>query len=423
MKTPAILQAFNNDILPSGAQLLQADDPVEIGGHRLTGRLRSSGAGVVYLACDRGGGLVTVTTAHAGAAETEAIRARLRTEASCARRLPAGRTARLLRDATEETPPFLVGEHLEGHSLERIVDVKGPLPAAMVTAVADDLARLLAAIHEADVIHGNLTPANVLLTKDGLRVIDLGVGQEISGSGGPAEIGAVADNPGWLAPELFAGGPHGPACDVFGWGCLVTYAATGHSPHAETAGPAPLDRGALDAPLRRLVNAAVGADPAGRPTAADLLARLAAAEGEGVDEDEPPGPAADPPAPRRRRVRVRATASALLALATLLVAGPTGTERPPDAASAPPPSALAPPSHPGGKPSSNTAAMALYDAPPAAAAPRKAQAAAKGAARPPGVVRMSCSSARSAWCTIPGAGTVTATPRSSGWRIRWTAVP
>ncbi|MFB9837571.1 protein kinase domain-containing protein, partial [Actinoallomurus acaciae] len=264
MKTPAIFQAFRNDTLPAGAQLLQAEDPVAVGGHRLAGRLRSGGAGLAYVAHGRGSGLVTVKTAHPGTTtEPEPVRARLRAEAACARRLPSSCSVRLLDDGTDHTPPYLVSEHLDGPSLERIVDVKGPLAPPLVMALAADLAQALAAVHAAGVMHGDLAPGNVVFTKSGLRILDFGVAEGISGD--PAEIGAVADNPGWLAPELLTGGTPGSACDVFGWGCLVAYAATGQSPYRETAPGEtarfrPVDTGALRQPLRALVDAAVAED-------------------------------------------------------------------------------------------------------------------------------------------------------------------
>jgi serine/threonine protein kinase len=410
VKTPAILKAFQNQTLPADAQLLQADDPVEIGGHRLAGRLLSSGAGVVYLARDRVGGLVTVKTTHAGTADFAPVRARLRTEAACARRLPASCTARLIHDGTDRTPPYLVNEYVEGPSLERVIDVKGPLPSAMVGALAADLAATLAAVHEAGVVHGNLTPANVLLTKDGLRVIDFGVAQEISTSGEPAEIGAVADSPGWLAPELLTGGPAGPACDVFGWGCLVTYAATGHSPDGAT----PLDADALDEPVRGLVDAAVTEDGAGRPSAAELTIRLADEPAPAEAVEEHVIPAVRPP----RQVKSRAVLSALVAVGALLFAVPTTTEH--RSAAPPAPQSLgpaAPPKkaqHP--KRTSNAAAVSAYDAPPTAG--RDNRPAPKATPSPSrGKLWMSCSSRHPTWCSL----SETPPPDNpSGWQFSWT---
>lgn len=419
MKTPAILQAFQNDILPAGAQLLQADDPVEIGGHRLAGRLLSSGAGVAYLAHDRRAGLVTVKTTDAETGDADPVRARLRTEAACARRLPSSCTARLIHDGTDQTPPFLVSEHLRGISLERVIDLKGPLPPAMVAGLAAELAQALAAVHETGVVHGNLTPANVLLTKAGLRVVDFGVAQEISTSHAPAEAGAAADNPAWLAPELLTGRPPGPACDMYGWGCVIAYAATGHSPPDAT----PLD--VPTGPLRRLVEAAVSADPADRPTAAVLTCRLAAPVTGDPDTGDPePAAHAEPhvvvPTRRPRLVRSRAVLSTLLTLATLLVAISTVTEhRAPDPA---PPPVPGPPASPRRTPghTSNAAARSLYDPPPAATPSRGRSVRRPPSARPPhGVVWMSCSSDRAGRCTtgIASGGTGSG---SSGWRLTWT---
>jgi serine/threonine protein kinase len=435
VKTPAILKAFRNDILPAGAQLLQAEDPVAIGGHRLAGRLRSSGAGMVYVAHDRGAGLVTIKTTHPGTAEPEPIRARLRAEAACARRLPSSCTVRLLDDGTDQTPPFLVGEHVDGPSLERIIDVKGPLPPALVKALAADLAQVLTTVHGAKVVHGNLTPANVLLTKEGLRLIDFGVTEESSGE--PAEIGAVADNPGWLPPELLTGGPPGPACDVFGWGCLVAYAATGHSPHHETVPgrPArfrPLETGGLDEPLRRLVETSVPEDPAGRPSTADLIAGFDAhAEPEDLPVPATPAPVSASPAPierphavrRPRRVRARAMVSALVGIAALLVVVPTAITR----SSAPPPKVAgpaAPPSTALPRRSSNTAALSLYSAPPVVE--RRTRPAPKAKPRRPRPrLWMSCSSTHHGWCSLSGGRDPDpdpdpdADPRSPDWRITW----
>jgi eukaryotic-like serine/threonine-protein kinase len=421
VRTPAIFHAFQRDVLPAGADLLQADDPVTIGGHRLAGRLASSGTGVVYLARDRGARLVTVRTTHARTSEPGPVRARLRAEAACVRRLPSSCTAPLLHDGTDETPPYLVNGHIEGPSLERVVDVKGPLPAAMVAALATDLARVLAAVHDAGVVHGNLTPGNVVLTQDGLRVVDFGVAQEFASSGEPAEVGAVADNPGWLAPELLTGGPPGPACDVFGWGCLVAYAATGHSPHATV--PARLD--ALEPALRRLVESAVAEDPAARVGTADLAAAL----------DAPPDPADPPaaiatPAPaavphRPRQSRGRALVSGILTLAVLLVAIPAGEDHTPAPPKAPRPGAPSPTAGPRHRPASNTAALSAYDQPQVPA--RRARPERRRASRPPrALIWMTCSNTRPGWCSMTGvrkndpAGSA---DRQSIWRITWTSVP
>lgn len=289
-------EALGGAVLPPGVQPLEPDDPAVIGGHRLAGRLASGNARVVYLARDGHGGLVAVKTARADKADPAQVRRRLRTEAACARRLPSFCTVDLLVDGTDQTRPYLISHYVEGPSLEQFVEDVGPLEPPQVKAVAVAVARALAAVHRAGLVHGDLKPAHVLLAADGPRLIDFGIAQDIPAAGRSAEIGAVADSPGWMAPERATGGPVGPAADVFAWGCLVGFGATGHSPFAEVDAdglgsqtvPQSADLSAWDEPLRSLVKAALAKDPADRPTADDLASRLGA-----VDRD----PTTRPPQP------------------------------------------------------------------------------------------------------------------------------
>ncbi|MFL6051702.1 MAG: serine/threonine-protein kinase, partial [Actinoallomurus sp.] len=273
-----------------------------IGGHRLAGRLASSRTRVTYLAHDGRGGRVAVTTARAQKAVQAQVRRRLRTEAACARRLPSFCTAQLLVDGTDQTNPYLVSEFIEGPSLKQFVEDVGPLDPPQVKALAVAAARALSAIHAAGLIHCDLKPAHVLLAADGPRVIGFGIAQEIPASGRSAGIGAVADDPDWLAPEQVTGGPAGLASDVFGWACLVTYAATGRSPFADAGavGPGeqsirpPMEPNAWDEPLRSLVKAALATDPGDRPTADDLASRLSAVNRPAAVRPPEPGTATLP---------------------------------------------------------------------------------------------------------------------------------
>ncbi|MGH3390022.1 MAG: hypothetical protein ACRDOO_14225, partial [Actinomadura sp.] len=102
------------------------------------------------------------------------------------------------------------------------------------------------------------------------------------------EVGTVMGSPGWIAPERLRGVPAGPAADVFCWGLLVSYAATGRHPFGSgelgkrpdrilTLAP---DLAGLTEPLRSLVGVALVKDPAARPEAADLRHSLMAPRAE-----------------------------------------------------------------------------------------------------------------------------------------------
>ncbi len=283
MERTSAPKALGGEILPPGAEPLQADDPAVLDGHRLTGRLSAGGTSIVYLARDPAGEHVAVKTTRPRMADQAQARRWLRTEAACVRRLPAFCTARLVSDGSDHVPPYLASEYVEGPSLEQFVEVLGPLEPEQVEALAAALARALAAVHDAGLVHCDLKPANVMLAADGPRVIDFSIAQDAPVAGRPAEVGAVPYSPGWVAPERLSGHPPGPAADVFGWGCLLGYAATGHSPFdTDGTGPRsaadPSALAALDGHVRVLVEAALAADPADRPSAGEIVARLAALE-------------------------------------------------------------------------------------------------------------------------------------------------
>ncbi|MDN3352590.1 serine/threonine-protein kinase [Actinomadura sp. DC4] len=315
--------ASADGVLPSGVRPLRSGDPARIGGHRLLGRLGSGGMGVVYLGEDPLGGFVAVKAAHAGDEES---RLRLAAEAACIGRVPTAFTARLLADGTARTPPYIVTEYVEGRSLADIVRKDGPLPPEQLLALAAGVARALAAIHEAGVVHRDLKPPNVLMTPTGPRLIDFGIGQEVGAAGGPTEPGMVVGSPGWIPPERLGRRPATPASDVFGWGCLVAYAATGRNAFGEgdpdelahRVMREPPELEGVGGPLRDLMEESLAKDPAARPSASELLGLL------GVGG--PAGPrrsgTREMPAVRRRRwppAPAGALAAAAVAVAAVIV--------------------------------------------------------------------------------------------------------
>jgi serine/threonine protein kinase len=293
--------ALGGEVLPPGAEPLQAGDPPAIGGNRLTGRLASGGTSVVYLARDPDGELVAVKTTRARKTDLDQARRWLRTEAASSRRVPPFCTARLLVDGSHHTPPYLVSEYVDGPSLGQYVEFLGPLDADQLRALASALARAIAAVHGAGLIHCDLKPGNVLLAADGPRVIDFSIAQEAPVPGRPADTDTVPYGPGWVAPERLNGRPADPATDVFGWGCLVGFAATGHSPFdGDLSGTGwsvarPADLAAIDEPLRALVEAALAVDPADRPSIGEITQRLGR-RGEARATSEPLPPRREPEA-------------------------------------------------------------------------------------------------------------------------------
>ncbi|MFD4032555.1 serine/threonine-protein kinase [Streptomyces sp. NPDC058637] len=289
-------------------------DPRRAGPYRLLTELGRGGMGRVFLGVAPDGRLAAVKQVHARLAADEGFRARFRREVEASRLVSGACTAAVLDADTEAATPWLASVFVAGPSLGAAVERSGTLPAETVRRLAVGLVTALDEIHRAGLIHRDLKPENVLLSEDGVRVIDFGIARAAE-SGNLTELtgtGLVVGSPAFMSPEQAEGRELTPASDVFSLGSVLVLASTGTSPFA---GPSTLQElyavvhaepalDAVPAGLRGLVAACLAKDPAARPTPAQLLAAL--------------GPAAPvtrqwPPAVRTAIAEQRAGVDGLLA--------------------------------------------------------------------------------------------------------------
>jgi hypothetical protein len=278
------------------AQPLLPHDPRHVGSYELTARLGSGTQGTVYLGSGPCGERVAIKLLRVQFDEDGSARARFIREAEVAKQVARFCTAQILDADTIGDTPYLVSEYVPGPALSTQVDRSGPLRGGALERLAVSTASALAAIHRAGIVHRDLKPPNVLLGPDGPRVIDFGLSRALDAAS--AVSGTALGTPAYMSPEQINGGRAGPAADVFAWGSIMTFAATGDPPFGADSIPAVMHRilheeprlGALDGELRELVAAALSKEPEARPTAAQLLLRLV-----GHDDAYRPGPAATRP--------------------------------------------------------------------------------------------------------------------------------
>ncbi|WP_007513243.1 serine/threonine-protein kinase [Frankia saprophytica] len=262
-----------------GERLLPHDSD-SVGPYILVSRLGEGGMGTVYLGRDPGGRAVAVKVIRPDRANSPEYRHRFRLEVEAARSVAPFCTAEVLDADPDAFAPYLVTEFIEGLRLDQAVAV-GPLSSSTLTGLAVGVATALTAIHHAGLVHRDLKPSNVILSLTGPRVIDFGIAQVLDGAvAKPTDWGF--GSAGWMAPEQIHGQPIGPAADVFTWGMLVAYTATGRHPFdgdtdlelAYSITSAEPDLTGLPRQLEDLVSNALSKDPAARPTARDLLLHL-----------------------------------------------------------------------------------------------------------------------------------------------------
>ncbi|MFA1545095.1 serine/threonine-protein kinase [Actinomadura chokoriensis] len=253
-----------------------------LGRYRLLNVLGSGGMGTVYLAEDDGGGKVAIKEIHPKLSARPEFRERFRREVKAARKVRPFCTAPVLDADVDGERLYVVTEYIAGRTLEDTVTENGPLRGADLEALAVGVAAALSAIHGAGVVHRDLKPANILLSPYGPRVIDFGIAQTLGTDSRMTQTGETMGTPSFMAPEGLIGRPITTAADVFTWGCVVVWAATGQPPFPgdnvgevlyRTVHDEPrLDR--LEPGLRRIVSRATAKDPARRPDASELLRML-----------------------------------------------------------------------------------------------------------------------------------------------------
>lgn len=273
---------------------LREDSPRTIGPYTIRARLGAGGMGEVFLG-DRGDGTgpAAVKTVRRDVAQDPGFRSRFRREITVARSVTGPHLAPLLDGDADAEVPWLATAYVAGPTLSAAVRGAGAMGEAEVRMLGAGIARALAAVHAAGIVHRDVKPGNVMLAADGPRLIDFGIARD-AGATPLTTTSRMVGSPAFMSPEHVAGsGRVVPASDVFCLASVLCFAATGRDPFGDGPVAAVLYRvkyveaDLADVPdaLRAVLETCLNADPAARPTAADLAERLA------------PGAAADWPAP------------------------------------------------------------------------------------------------------------------------------
>ncbi|WP_405995078.1 serine/threonine-protein kinase [Streptomyces sp. NBC_00986] len=148
------------------------------GGYVRERELGRGGQGVVWLARDRPGQQGVVKFLLPGTEFDEVVLARVRREFGAASRVGELATARVLDADLTGQHPYIVGEFVQGPTIQQHVAAGGPLPSGRLQSLGPAVAHALAQVHRVGVVHRDIKPSNILLSPDGPRIIDFGIARD-----------------------------------------------------------------------------------------------------------------------------------------------------------------------------------------------------------------------------------------------------
>ena len=246
------------------AEPLGPDDPQEIGSFNIIGLLGTGGMGEVYLgASDKGYAAVKRVRPRLVSSE------RFEREVGILYRVPVGVAPRVLAsDGTAERPWFAT-EYVPGLTVDEAVRLRGPLPAEALWLLLAEAAAQLRDVHASEIVHRDVKPGNVMLVRDGVKLIDFGIARAAD-QARLTKSGGSYGTQGFSAPEQQAGAEDVDApADVYSLGALLLYAASGRTPGV-VPDVEPLR--AVDADLADVIESCLATSPGARPTAHEVAA-------------------------------------------------------------------------------------------------------------------------------------------------------
>jgi serine/threonine-protein kinase len=253
--------------MPAGNHFRAEDEETRLARARLGTLLRDrwrldellgvGGMAAVYAATHRQGKRVAIKMLHAKLANSTEIKQRFIDEGYIANHVGhSGVVSVLDDDVAEDGAAFLVMDLLDGEALDELLERRGRLDPLELLSFIDDLLDVLAAAHAQGIIHRDVKPGNVLVTRDNrIKLLDFGVAQQSEPwrRSHATPCGSAIGTPAFMAPEQARGRADemDARSDLWAVGATMFTALSGRHVHeAETHNEQLL--GAMTGPARSL---------------------------------------------------------------------------------------------------------------------------------------------------------------------------
>lgn len=226
---------------PSATKTLQvgrrpSDAPVKIGKYEIRGEIGRGSCGVVYKGFDPfvQRDVAIKVAAHdpkkMQGSTNEQSHASFFVEARAAGMLTHPHIIATYDAGSEGTLNYIVMEYIDGDTLMPLCRKKGPrAPVDQVLDIAFKSAKGLEYAHSKGVLHKDIKPANIMLTKDGVpKIMDFSIA-EINAGAAPGITGIVG-SPMYMAPEQIRNEELGPTTDLYALGAVIYHLLAGEPP-------------------------------------------------------------------------------------------------------------------------------------------------------------------------------------------------
>jgi serine/threonine protein kinase len=202
----------------------KANDPDELGGWRINGRLGEGGFGTVFLA-EKGAQKAAIKVIRQEFVQEDDARRRLATESEVLSKLSDPSIGKILDSDLTGQYPWIATEFINGPTLDDKVKYEGPLDEIAWFNLAANIFHAIVASNEMGIIHKDIKPSNIILGETGNKLIDFGIAH-ISGQTRTAIFGDREGSTPFSSPEHFTIRAD-PKMDVFSTAATLAFAGKG----------------------------------------------------------------------------------------------------------------------------------------------------------------------------------------------------
>ncbi len=215
--------------------LAPTDDPQmlgRLGSYEVSGVIGAGGMGVVLKAYDRSlDRTVAIKVLAPHLASSGAARNRFAREAKAAAAVLHPNVIDIHGVSNGDPLPYLVMSCVRGTSLQKRIEVEGPLASGETLRIGAQIAAGLAAAHAQGLVHRDITPSNILLEEgiERVAITDFGLARAVDDAT-MTRSGVITGTPQYMSPEQARGESLDHRSDLFSLGSVLYAMCTGHSP-------------------------------------------------------------------------------------------------------------------------------------------------------------------------------------------------